>query len=200
MSRAALSMMCTDLIDADPAQSENMDSLITRTMAIVEVHLHSSNCGVVVVHKLGTLRETTKSPFFFALTSQSKRQLGDQVVNGDTFQLQTFNDQYACNLSMTQTSIPIQHIDVSTTRSLHTASFGLNMLNDGTYGSNKIWISKQEHCTLAQCSTYWIGWIQGYLEHKLYWEYPKGVASSRLAILLQSLQHVKESSVVYRLG
>ncbi|CDH53966.1 predicted protein [Lichtheimia corymbifera JMRC:FSU:9682] len=112
MSRAALSMMCTDLIDADPAQSENMDSLITRTMAIVEVHLHSSNCGVVVVHKLGTLRETTKSPFFFALTSQSKRQLGDQVVNGDTFQLQTFNDQYACNLSMTQTSIPIQHIDV----------------------------------------------------------------------------------------
>ncbi|CDH61226.1 predicted protein [Lichtheimia corymbifera JMRC:FSU:9682] len=84
--------------------------------------------------------------------------MGEQVVNGDT----TSYNKYAYDLPMTQASIPLQKIAVfsftqdpmgasrvfipklSTTRSLHTASFGLNMLDDSTSGSNKIWISMQE--------------------------------------------------------
>ncbi|CDH48376.1 predicted protein [Lichtheimia corymbifera JMRC:FSU:9682] len=90
--------------------------------------------GWRVVHKLGTLAGTTRSPFFFTSTSQSKvsvpsfinrkaltaaipfnvqLQLGEQLVNGDTFQLQTFNNKYACDLPMTQTPVVIlQHFAV----------------------------------------------------------------------------------------
>ncbi|KAJ8651281.1 hypothetical protein O0I10_013234 [Lichtheimia ornata] len=35
---------------------------------------------------------------------------GAHVVNGDTFQLQTFNNKYARDLPMTQASIAIQHL------------------------------------------------------------------------------------------
>ncbi|KAJ8658594.1 hypothetical protein O0I10_005634 [Lichtheimia ornata] len=37
---------------------------------------------------------------------------GAHVVNGDTFQLQTFNNKYARDLPMTQASIAIQHFAV----------------------------------------------------------------------------------------
>ncbi|KAJ8661670.1 hypothetical protein O0I10_002477 [Lichtheimia ornata] len=37
---------------------------------------------------------------------------GEHVVNGDTFQLQTFNNKYARDLPMTQASIAIQHFAV----------------------------------------------------------------------------------------
>ncbi|KAJ8651200.1 hypothetical protein O0I10_013350 [Lichtheimia ornata] len=44
---------------------------------------------------------------------------------------------------------------------LHYIYCSLNMLDDGTSGSNKTLISKQERRTLAQCSIYWMAWTYG---------------------------------------
>ncbi|KAJ8661383.1 hypothetical protein O0I10_002649 [Lichtheimia ornata] len=55
---------------------------------------------------------------------------GRTVVNGDTF---SYN-KHVRDLPMTQASIPIQHV---------------NMLDDGTSGSNKSLISKQERCMVG---------------------------------------------------
>ncbi|KAJ8664136.1 hypothetical protein O0I10_000415 [Lichtheimia ornata] len=68
--------------------------------------------------------------------------MGEQVANGDTF---SYN-KHVRDLSMTQASIPIQHF---TCRRLYIASFALNMLDDGTSGSNKTLISKQECCMVG---------------------------------------------------
>ncbi|KAJ8653341.1 hypothetical protein O0I10_010992 [Lichtheimia ornata] len=104
--------------------------------------------------------------------------MGEQVVNGDSFQLQPFNNKFSRDLPLTQASIAIQHIGVVSsihdpmrrrvhslpscpqqeaftlslleiTRRLYIASFGLNMLDDGTSGSNRIRISKQECCMVG---------------------------------------------------
>ncbi|KAJ8656693.1 hypothetical protein O0I10_007540 [Lichtheimia ornata] len=71
---------------------------------------------------------------------------------------------------------------LSTTTLLYTASFGSTCWMMVPVDSNKILISKQERCTLVQCSssTYWIGWIQGYLQATMewYWEHLKVTVKS----------------------
>ncbi|KAJ8654029.1 hypothetical protein O0I10_010240 [Lichtheimia ornata] len=84
--------------------------------------------------------------------------MGEQVANGDAF---SYN-KHVRDLPLTQASIPIQHVGVvssirpneascvfltelSTMRVLKT----LNMLDDGTSGSNRIRISKQECCMVG---------------------------------------------------
>ncbi|KAJ8655663.1 hypothetical protein O0I10_008548 [Lichtheimia ornata] len=67
---------------------------------------------------------------------------------------------------------------LSTTTLLYAASFGSTCWMMVPVGSSKILILKQGRCTLVQCSssTYWIGWIQGYLQATMewYWEHLKG--------------------------
>ncbi|KAJ8651468.1 hypothetical protein O0I10_012976 [Lichtheimia ornata] len=69
--------------------------------------------------------------------------MGEQVVNGDTFNY----NKHVRDLPMTQASIPIQHVGV-----VSSIQDPVNMLDDGTSGSNRIRISKQECCMVGSMS------------------------------------------------
>ncbi|KAJ8654151.1 hypothetical protein O0I10_010227 [Lichtheimia ornata] len=111
--------------------------------------------------------------------------MGEQVVNGDTF---SYN-KHVRDLPMTQASIPIQHF---VCRRLHIASFGLNMLDDGTSGSNRMRISKQECCMVGSMQQDNMDdmEIRGLTKHHT-------VTEPLSAILLLSRLHVKDVIVLY---
>ncbi|KAJ8651251.1 hypothetical protein O0I10_013271 [Lichtheimia ornata] len=137
--------------------------------------------------------------------------MGEQVVKGDTF---SYN-KHVRDLPMTQASIPIQHVGVVSSiqdsirrrvhslpscpqwefsRRLYIASFGLNMLDDGTSGSNRIRISKQECCMVGSMQQH----ILDRMDTRLFASIngmvlgiPQ-VAEPLSAILLLSRLHVKD--------
>ncbi|CDH58719.1 predicted protein [Lichtheimia corymbifera JMRC:FSU:9682] len=124
------------------------------TNAIVEVHVCISvtiASGVGCSAQIGKCEEHQGAPSSHAIHKPSLNWVNRWSMM--TLFGCSIRKQGRARSTMTQASVPIQKITVLSfiqdLMGLYTASFGLNMLDEGTSGSNKISISKQERCMVG---------------------------------------------------